>query len=383
MTIATILLVISGALLVLTYGGFAAILGAIATLTRPWRRTWMPEPFGEDAPDITVFFSALNEEENVARRLENIFDTDYDPDRIRAIVVSDGSTDATAERTRAYIDDHPERRITLVELPENKGPAHAQNSIPNLADTEIVVSTDAAATFRRDTLPNLIAPFRDPRVSAVGAVVVYQDPGNSSVAYGYAKYRDVERLLRSWESELGVLVKVDGPCVAYRLSIWDEIQPFEDVDQVICLWAQIKGVRAVQADHAICYDWANQTPAQEIKQRARMTRKALLSTFNRWGLRESLSHPGFTAALWLHKLVRFFSPVLVVALAISGLVAFGAYVLAAAAAVGLAAAVSGRLRQGLIAFYWAQVSFFRGLSAWAVGDRSGSYTPTRKVGTPQ
>ena len=137
----------------------------------------------------------------------------------------------------------------------------------------------------------------------------------------------------------------------------------------------------MQADDAICYDWANQTPAQELKQRARMTRKALLSTFNRWGLRESLSHPGFTAALWLHKLVRFFSPVLVVTLVASGLLTLGAYVVAAAAALALAAAVSGRLRQGLIAFYWAQVSFFRGLTAWVLGDRSGSYTPTRKVGT--
>lgn len=379
MTLATTLFVVSGTLLALTYGGFAAILGLVAVATRPFRPLRAHPSAGADTPAITVYFAALNEEENIQRRLDNIFDTDYDTNKLHVVVISDGSADGTADVTRRYIAAYPDRKVTLVDLPENKGKAHAQNILPAHAHTKIVVGTDADASFRRDTLPRLIAPFRDPRVSAVGAVVVYRDPGNSSVAYGYGKYRNVERMLRSWESELGILVKVDGPCVAYRLSIWEEIQPFEDADQVLCLWAQSKNVSAVQADDAICYDWANRRPDQEIKQRARMTRKALLSTFNRWTLSHALRHPAFTVALWLHKIIRFFSPILVILLLASAAATCVSCLVVALALVALAAASNIKARRAVTAFVWAQVSFASGILGWIRNDRSGAYRPTRTI----
>ncbi|MBK1632461.1 hypothetical protein CKO31_17280 [Thiohalocapsa halophila] len=382
MTASAILVAVSGALLVLTYGGFAGVLGAIVRLRRPSQRGYGPTVDASpeaSAPAITVYFSALNEEDNVTRRLDNIFETEYDASKIRVIVVSDGSTDRTADRARAYIQSHPGRSINLVELAETKGPAFAQNLVPSISETEIVVATDADAIFRRDTLVRLVSPFQDARVAVVGAVVIYQDPSNSSLGYGYGKYRGIERKLRSWESQLGILVKVDGPCVAYRLSIWQELKPFEALDQVICLWAQLRQLHAVQADDAVCYDWANQTSAQELRQRARMTRKALLSTFHRWGLRETLTHPLFSIALWLHKLVRFFSPALLIMFLTSALVQWGLNFLWLLIVLALGLAPIRQARKALYAFGLAQVSFALGLWSWAMGDKTGAYAPTRTL----
>ena len=74
-----------------TYAGYPALLRLWALLLP---RRVRKKPF-EPAPLVSVVIAARNEEHNIARRIENLFNQDYPGDRMEIIIISDGSTDAT------------------------------------------------------------------------------------------------------------------------------------------------------------------------------------------------------------------------------------------------------------------------------------------------
>lgn len=383
MILAKVLVIVSGLLLALIYGGNILLIESIVTIKRRFFPGMRSDSTGlcenEEPTGVTVYFSALNEEHVVAERIENIFDSSYPQEKLEVIVVSDGSTDQTVNRVKQYCQCHPYHIVRVIEFTENKGQAHAQNTVATEAKNSVLVSTDAETRFNQSTLTELVRPLADSRVAVVGGIVNYLVQQGSAVGEGYGKYRILEQRLRSLETELGVLVKVDGPCIAYRKSIWEPIEEFEDVDQVITLIARKKGYRAVQAENAICFDRANESTQQEVKQRERMTRKALLSTFNRWGLRESIKFPIFTCLLWFHKLLRFFSPFLTI-LFIVGFVflSWGIPLLITLCVITLAMTIR-RIRRMAFAYYWAQLGFAKGVFSWLSNDTTGSYKPTKDV----
>lgn len=392
--VVAILLSVAG--LAYVYGGYAALMVGLAALHRAFSRPPAERSpatsDGTSRPGVTVLLPALDEADALEGKLDDVFDTHYPADRLQVIVISDGSTDGTAERASAYAMTHPERRVDVIAFPENRGRAAAHNAGVRRAVGDVVVATDVATRFEPTTIPALVAPFADARVGVVGGIVSYATSANDDgVGEGYGRYRSMETTLRAAETTLGVLCKTDGPCTAFRATLWHEERDFEDVDQVIVPIARRMGYVAVQAPEARCTDVGNASAAQDVKQRARMTRKALLSTFHRWGWRDAVRDPAFTFALASHKLVRFTSPFLVgtafvaTLRLVSALLGVGAAAAFAALVGGLAWHLVARptpphpvLRLAR-AFLVAQLGFARGVVGWWLGDREGRYAPTRRT----
>src|SRR6266849_2645805 len=79
-----------------TYFGYPALLRAWAVLrSRPPR-------LRNGEPSVSVVVVAYNEAERIEARLENLLSLDYPRERFEVVLASDGSTDATAGRARAY-----------------------------------------------------------------------------------------------------------------------------------------------------------------------------------------------------------------------------------------------------------------------------------------
>src|SRR5271156_3649125 len=69
-------------------------------------------------PTVSMLISAYNEGAVIRARIRNFLEGRY-PGWSEIIIVSDGSTDATAEVARAMVSD----RVRVLELPENRGKA--------------------------------------------------------------------------------------------------------------------------------------------------------------------------------------------------------------------------------------------------------------------
>src|SRR5207249_9253151 len=82
-----------------TYLGYPALLWAWATL-RPW--PIRPQGTASAEPLVSVLVVAHNEADRIEERLRNLLSLDYPQARLEIVLASDGSTDDTVARARAY-----------------------------------------------------------------------------------------------------------------------------------------------------------------------------------------------------------------------------------------------------------------------------------------
>jgi len=96
----------SVALLAYTYAGYPLWL----YLRKSWRS--LPVHRAPITPFVSILVAVHNEAQVLPRKLQNLFDLDYPPDKYEVIVVSDGSNDGSDEILRACRDPRwPQPRI--------------------------------------------------------------------------------------------------------------------------------------------------------------------------------------------------------------------------------------------------------------------------------
>ena len=384
------ILVLSSACLIYIYGGYCFFLKLLVVLKGKSPGDHLVHYENDFTPGITIYFPALNEEKNVRSRIVNIIDQDYPTEKLEIIAISDGSTDKTVERVNSAIKEFPDVSIRLIEFEKNLGRATAQNTVAREAKHDILISTDAETVFGENLLRELVKPFQNPEIGAVGAVTRFLSEG-AILGESYKIYRNMEYEIRGLEAALGVGVKTDGACTAYLRSVWEPISDYEDVDHVISIFSRKKNRKVVLALKANCLDRPNTRRKQEIKARARMTRKTLLSTFARWKLKDILKHPAFSFALFSHRIVRVFSPLFLLLLFLS-LVSFsiridlfGTFLVLFLA--GSAVLLINQLKKipiihaplaHITHFFYANTGFALGILGWILGNREGRYKPARR-----
>src|SRR5437867_10518461 len=137
-----------------TYLGYPALVWIWAAVQpQPPRRNGVE-------PTVTVVVVAHNEATRIVRRLENLLSLDYPRDRVEIVLGSDGSTDATIERARAF----EQAGVTVVGVETRRGKPAVLNDLVPKARGEIVVLADARQQFERGALRALAAVFEDPQV---------------------------------------------------------------------------------------------------------------------------------------------------------------------------------------------------------------------------
>jgi len=249
---------------------------------------------------ITVLLCVHNEEKNIKRRLENLMEQDYPAGLMEILVVSDGSTDATENIAESFRGKFPVRLVRSPRL----GKSGAQNLAVPQAKGEIVVLTDAEASFDPAFVREIAAPFADSAIGcATGNLGLTNRDGAVSQSQGF--YWRYEQNLRRMESELGILAVASGQSMAFRRVLFREIPPFVGDDCFIPLAVVSRGYRAVYCGRAKAYDSFESEAGREFATRVRMTMRNWTGTWLFPELLNPLLHPGYAFALWSHKLLRW------------------------------------------------------------------------------
>jgi cellulose synthase/poly-beta-1,6-N-acetylglucosamine synthase-like glycosyltransferase len=338
------------------YFGYWLALELLGRIARSRSGAAPEKAAGEDCwPSVSVIVAAHNEESRIRARIENLQALDYPPERMEILVASDGSTDGTvAAASAAGI-------VEVLAFREWRGRAEVHNAAAAHARGDILVFTDAGTLFERHFLARLVAPFRDPRVDCVVGRLVFHDSA-SAIGASEGAYWAWETRLRALESRLGILCLGTGAAMAARRGRYVSLRQNEDVDDVLPLEVAKHGGRVVFAEDAVASDEPNSSVERELRARVRMTSQSLAAIVHRWGASGFVRHPLAGAALFSHKVLRWFTPFFLLgALVGAGLLAWeGAYGLAfaaqvafyAVAAVGLAAELgfSRRVRVASAAF---------------------------------
>jgi cellulose synthase/poly-beta-1,6-N-acetylglucosamine synthase-like glycosyltransferase len=295
----------AAALLAYIYVGYAVI-AAIRARLRPKGRVRAPIE-----PSVSIVVVAYNEAERMAARIENLLALDYPRDRLEIVVASDGSSDGTVERARAYEG----ATVTALAFAERRGKAAVLNSVVPDLRGEIVVFADARQRFDGGTLRALVENFADPHVGAVsGELVLATAEGTAAAGRGTALYWRYETFIRSTEGSADSTVGATGAIYAIRRALFEPIPDDTILDDVVIpLRIVRRGLRVLFEPRARAYDGASATARQEFARKARTS----AGTFQLF-VREGWLWDPRRNRLWFetmsHKALRLTLPVLHAAL---------------------------------------------------------------------
>ena len=214
---------------------------------------------------VSFLLPVHNEEQHLARRLDELLrliETSGMPGEI--IVISDASTDRSAEIARQYA----ERGVRLVEMPEKQGKAAALNAGTAITQNELLIFADARQRWADDTLARLTENFADPAIGAVsGDLMLESAPG---VLAGVGLYWRFEKWLRKQESRLGSQVGVTGAVSACRRSLFQPIPPGTLLDDVYWpMQVVLQGYRVIHDERAKAFDRLPENPRDEFRRKVR------------------------------------------------------------------------------------------------------------------
>ncbi len=222
----------------------------------------------KEVPRVVVGISALNEEYNIARLINQILKQQEHGFKLESvIVVSDGSTDATVETAESVGDD----RVQVIRGEVRQGKASRMNEIFEKVETDIIVLFDADVELTSDTvLTELLAPMIiDPSIGLVFGTSEPQPPKNfiqKAVFMGWKIWHDIRIHTSGAE-----MYRSDGTIRAFRRYLYKTIRfPNASGDDTFAfLYCMKHGHPVSFAPKAIIRYWLPSTYKDQFNQTVR------------------------------------------------------------------------------------------------------------------
>lgn len=294
--------------LAFTFAGYALLMSALARC----RKLPPPPDSTSFQPAISAVICAHNEADRIARRVANLLASDWPAEQLGILIVSDGSTDATAETVRQL--RHP--RVRVLELPQRRGKPAALNAGLAAVSGEIVVLGDTRQDFAPDTIARLVRHFAHPNVGAVSGALLIQG-ADSAVGGGVDAYWRIEKAIRAAEARWDSCIGCTGAVYAIRRALFTPIPEDTLIDDVVIpMQIAVRGQRVLFDPEARAFDPQTLEPARERirKRRTLAGNFQMLFRYPGWLL------PWRNRLWWqliAHKYLRLVAPFLLVLLFVS------------------------------------------------------------------
>ena len=345
----------AGALIVYTHAGYPVVLRA---LNRVRDEPAEPSPTPPDPmPAVSLIVAAHDEEDVIARKVENALALDYPRDRLQVVVASDGSADSTAERAREAGAD------LVLDLPRG-GKIATQNAAVERATGEVLAFSDANAYWRPDALARLVARLAEAEVGYVCGQVGFVDASGSNEEGAYWR---LEMAVRRDESRLAGVTAGNGAIYAVRRDAYLPLGPSRSHDLSFPFALTKRGWRCVYEEEAIAEEKLVPTLEGEFVRKRRMMR-GLWDIVVRDGMIAPAGYPPLYAfEIFSHRVLRYLSPALhaIVLAANLGLAGRGRlYRLTLAAQLALGGAALSTSRLGRICRYYVYVTASISAGLW-------------------
>jgi poly-beta-1,6-N-acetyl-D-glucosamine synthase len=296
-----------------TYFGYVLVLALYARLReRPLHQCQM-------VPSVTIVIAAHNEERQLQSKLRNLESLLYPQDQLQILIVSDGSTDRTAD-----ILYESSARFTPIILDQPRGKAAALNEAARLATGEILVFMDVRQMVDANAVSELVVCFANPEVGAVSGELLLEMAKGRAAQNGLGIYWRIEKAVRKLESLSGSVVGVTGAIYAIRRELFVEIPQGTILDDVfVPMNVARQGKRVVFQPTAIARDRIFVEQGKEFSRKVRtLTGNYQLVQHAPWLL--SPANP-LLFRFVSHKLLRLLVPFFLLTMAVSSAVLGGAF----------------------------------------------------------
>jgi cellulose synthase/poly-beta-1,6-N-acetylglucosamine synthase-like glycosyltransferase len=313
---------------------FPALAVAMAARARRPHDSDHASRVGDGQRTATVVIPAYNEERCLEARIRNVLATDYPRHLLEVVVVSDASTDRTNDIARSFADDG----VRLIVQETRRGKSAGLNKAMTLTRGEIIVFTDANASYSPATIPTLVGYFERPEIGLVTGYTKYVASGD--VAETSNAYTAVERVIKRVESRWGCCVGADGAVFAMRRSLFRPLRHDDINDLVLPLSVIEQGFQCVMADDAFCTEPPGASVDSEYRRQSRIANRTLRALWRHLRLLNPMRFGLFSFFLFSHKVVRMLAPLFLLLAFMSLAILAGMDAMYLAAAVALFAVLA-------------------------------------------
>lgn len=177
----------------------------------------------KDLKDILIIVPAFNEEKCILTTLESINKLIYPQNKVRVLVVDDGSTDSTLATVKNYIKSHKLKFKIKVISKKNGGKAEALNTgIRHTSFGELVMCLDSDSKIKNNALVKMHKYFLGDDVAGIACNVGFEGSRN---IIGLAQH--IEFLIGGYNKRVHNLLNMEfiigGIGSTYRRSILEKI----------------------------------------------------------------------------------------------------------------------------------------------------------------
>mgnify|MGYP002725477476 CR=1 FL=1 len=182
-------------------------------------------------PSATIVVPCWNEEKTVAGTIQSLLDMRYPTDKLKVVVVDDGSTDNTYAKISEFADNS---QVTIIKK-ENGGKHTAMNIALEACNTELIGCLDADSFVSEDSLMHAAQMFNKAHVSAVTPGMRVHNPKNALQYMQKAEYI-LSIFMRKSFALMGSIFVTPGPFSIFRTEAvrtvgkWEHAHGTEDLE---------------------------------------------------------------------------------------------------------------------------------------------------------
>jgi poly-beta-1,6-N-acetyl-D-glucosamine synthase len=221
-------------------------------------------------PSVTVIVPCFNEESTVQATIHSLLALDYPKDRLKLMIVDDGSTDGTQKVLKEF-SKNPQIQTFKK---ENGGKHTALNLALKHVTTDLVGCLDADSFVDSRALRRIVTQFSDPEIMAVTPAVRIHEPKTllqhiQKVEYTWGVL--FRRLLASIDG----LYVTPGPFSIFRVEVFQKLGGYRHAhhteDLELAMRLQKNGYKITNALGAYVYTVGPEKLKGLYKQRVRWT----------------------------------------------------------------------------------------------------------------
>lgn len=264
----------------------------------------------DDLPLLTVMMSVYNEEVVIGQKIKSIFESDYPKEKIEVLVGSDCSTDSTNQQLKELTAIYP--NLKFFEYHERQGKIGTMNTLLDMAQGEIIVSTDANVMLDKNTLFELVRYFKDEKVGLVDTRMKNTRIQHDGISFQESFYIGHEVMVKHREGLLwGTMIGPFGGCFAIRKDLYKKPHFNTLVDDFfISMQVLRQGGRCLNNLESVVYEDVSNLISEEFRRKVRIATGNFQNLKEFGGLLWPIYKPVAFAFL-SHKVIRWLGPLFI------------------------------------------------------------------------
>ena len=173
---------------------------------------------------VSVLIAARNEEKNIVKLLQSLYNQTFPKEFYEVIIVDDHSDDNTKNIIEEFINNHIDINIKLLEA-ESEGKKKAISQALHKAENELIIVTDADCELRSTWIESIVSFYQEKKCKMILAPVLLSPANNI-----FEKMQVLEHLSliasTAGSASIGVPVMCNGANMAYEREAALEVEKF-------------------------------------------------------------------------------------------------------------------------------------------------------------